>query len=392
MGGEYGPPPFKLFFSRRLGIGEEGPIPILGGARLTGRVGGQTVGFLNVVTQESGGTPLTSYSVARMKRDVGETNFLGGMVTDRRDKEGSNTVAALDGSFWLRPTLNLKGFLTRSFTSGPRGEGTAYSGSVDYSTDFWGASLKHLAVEPEAQADMGFITRTDIRQTSADLRVSPRPGRWGVRVIEISPEAEYISTMDGRMQDWTAGVYAGPEFESGESVGLMIDLGETRLDEGFELADSIFIEAGRYDVLEARLFANTSRHRVLVGELHGSLQDFYDGSLWSADVSLSASPTPQISMELGNEWNRVEVPNGAFTANITSLRFGYAFSTRLTTNTLIQYNSLDETFSGNVRLNFIHRPGSDLFLVLTERRGVEGELWDLSDRGLVAKVTYLVRF
>ena len=88
----------------------------------------------------------------------------------------------------------------------------------------------------------------------------------------------------------------------------------------------------------------------------------------------------------------MEVPSGSFDANITSLRFGYAFSTKLTTNALVQYNSLNQDFSVNMRLNFIHRPGSDLFLVLTERRGVEDELWDLSDRGLVAKVTYLMRF
>jgi hypothetical protein len=96
-------------------------------------------------------------------------------------------------------------------------------------------------------------------------------------------------------------------------------------------------------------------------------------------------------MELAYEWNQIEVPNGELTSNITSLRFGYAFSTRFTTNALLQYNSLDKDISANLRLNLIHRPGSDLFIVLTERRGVDDELWDLSNRGLVAKLTYLAR-
>ena len=86
-----------------------------------------------------------------------------------------------------------------------------------------------------------------------------------------------------------------------------------------------------------------------------------------------------------------ELSNGELTTNITSLRFGYAFSTKLTTNALLQYNSLENTFSANLRLNFIHRPGSDLFVVLTERRGVDNELWDLSNRGFVVKLTYLAR-
>jgi hypothetical protein len=205
-------------------------------------------------------------------------------------------------------------------------------------------------------------------------------------------DGSYISTTDGRMQDWEAGVFFSPDWESGESIGTKIGLGETRLDEGFELADSILVEPGRYDVVEARLFLNSSRHRALVGEFRGSWQEQFGGRIWSLEPTVSASPSPQVSIELAHEWNRVELPNGSFTANITSARFGYAFSTKLTTNALIQYNSLNQDFSANLRLNFIHRPGSDLFVVLTERRGVEGELWDLSNRGLVAKVTYLVRF
>ncbi|MFQ5691122.1 MAG: DUF5916 domain-containing protein, partial [Gemmatimonadota bacterium] len=44
------PPPFLLFFSRRIGIFDGAEIPLLGGTRLTGRVGKQTVGFLDAVT------------------------------------------------------------------------------------------------------------------------------------------------------------------------------------------------------------------------------------------------------------------------------------------------------------------------------------------------------
>ncbi len=389
--GGFGPPPYQQFFSRRIGIGVDGAIPILGGARLTGRVGGQTLGVMNVLTAESGDTPMTSYSVVRMKRDIGENNFLGWMVTDRRDGDGSNTVAALDGSFWLKPTLNVKGFYNRSFTRGDGGEDHAYSVAMEYQTDLVGASFNHLTIGPEARADLGFITRTDIRLTGAEFRLAPRPGRWGIRVIDSDVEVEYISTTDGRMQDWEAGFFVRPEFESGESIGGMDNLGETQLDEGFMLADSIPIAAGRYDASEARIFLNSSRHRAVVGELRGGWAQFFGGSHWSAEASVSASPNPQISMELAYAWNRIDVPNGELTANITSLRFGYAFSTKLITNALVQYNSLDNDVSANLRLNFIHRPGSDLFIVFTERRGVQDELWDLSNRGLVAKLTYLAR-
>jgi hypothetical protein len=389
--GGFGPPPYQLFFSRRIGIGEDGEIPMLGGARLTGRVGGQTVGFMSVITGKSGDVPATGHSVARIKRDIGENNFLGLMLTDRRDGNGSNTVAGVDGSFWIRPTMNVKGFYTRSFTSGAGGDDHSYSVTADYSTDLVGALAQHLTIGPEAQADLGFITRTDIRQTRAEFRLSPRPGHWGIRVIETSLEGEYISTTSGRMQDWEVSVALDPEFESGDSFRAMLDIGETQLDEAFLLADSIPVASGRYDARATRLFLNSSRHRALVGQFRVGWEQFYGGTRWSLEPSVSLSPSPQVSLELAQEWNWVDVPNGELTFNITSLRFGYAFSTKLTTNALLQYNSLDNTISANLRLNLIHRPGSDLFIVLTERRGVENRLWDLSNRGLVAKLTYLAR-
>jgi hypothetical protein len=85
------------------------------------------------------------------------------------------------------------------------------------------------------------------------------------------------------------------------------------------------------------------------------------------------------------------MPGGAFTADIASARLSYAFSTRLFADALVQHNSLDNQVSANVRLNLIHRPGSDLFLVLNERRGGAVDLWEPRERGVVAKVTYLIR-
>jgi hypothetical protein len=389
--GGFGPPPYQLFFSRTIGIGEEGEIPIIGGARLTGRVGGQTVGLMSVITAESGDVPVTGHSVARIKRDIGENNFLGLMVTDQRDGDRSNTVAAVDGSFWPRRTLNVRGFYTRSFTSGEGGNDHTYSVTADYSTDLVGATVQHLTVGPEARADLGFITRTDIHQSRGEFRLSPRPGRWGIRVIETSVEGEYISTTDWRMQDWEVSFAVDPEFESGDSFRVMYDVGETQLDEGFLLADSVPIPSGRYDTRAVRLFLNSSRHRALVGELRLGWERFYGGTLWSLEPSISLSPSPQVALELAHQWNHVDVPTGELTTNITSFRFGYAFSTKLTTNALLQYNSLEKSLSANLRLDFIHRPGSDLFVVLTERRGVDGELWDLSNRGFVVKLTYLAR-
>jgi len=83
------PPPFLLFFSRRIGIAEDGPVRVIGGARLSGRVGAQTVGLLNIVTDEAtfpdegSFEPRTNFAVARVKRDIGGANYVGAMPADQ---------------------------------------------------------------------------------------------------------------------------------------------------------------------------------------------------------------------------------------------------------------------------------------------------------------------
>ena len=108
--------------------------------------------------------------------------------------------------------------------------------------------------------------------------------------------------------------------------------------------------------------------------------------------NITLNPNANVSITARYNRNVVDVPDGSFTADVVSVRLSYAFSTRLFANTLLQYNNLDNSVSANVRVNFIHSPGSDLFIVFNERRGNDNALWAFSDRGAVVKVTYLGRF
>ncbi|HSR43555.1 MAG TPA: DUF5916 domain-containing protein, partial [Longimicrobiales bacterium] len=59
---------FTLFHSRRIGLDDGRPVPILGGGRLTGRVGEFELGLLNMQTEESGALSPENFTVARLRR------------------------------------------------------------------------------------------------------------------------------------------------------------------------------------------------------------------------------------------------------------------------------------------------------------------------------------
>ena len=59
-----------LFFSRRIGLSEDGDeIPIIGGARLTGKLGGTEIGAFHIVTNETGNANVAG-NMAQIHRDA----------------------------------------------------------------------------------------------------------------------------------------------------------------------------------------------------------------------------------------------------------------------------------------------------------------------------------
>lgn len=386
----FGQPDYLMFFSRKIGIGDDGEVPILGGARLTGRVGNQTVGFLNVVTDSEGSEPRTNFLVTRMKRDIGDAAYVGFMVTDRRNDIDANTAAGVDGSYWLGD-VRVDGFFGRTFTRGVGGEGNAYRVATDFTGDRFGFFANHLLVQEGAQADMGFINRTDIRKSSTSFRYSPRPDILGIRKIDIRTQLEYQTDTDNRFQDYEYNPSFRVEFDSGDNVSLSLRTGETELDEGFTLADSLPIPMGRFDTDRVEVSFRTTSARAVSGSANYSVEEFFGGTRRSARASLTVSPSPAITATLSQRRDDIDVPSGDFVSNVTSFRAAYSFSTKMSTNLLVQYNSLANEFSTNFRFNFIHRPGSDLFIVFTEERGTDDRLWDLTDRGMVMKLTFLKR-
>ncbi|UCD25610.1 MAG: hypothetical protein JSW51_06770, partial [Gemmatimonadota bacterium] len=386
------PPPFLLFFSRRIGISDDGEIPLIGGIRLTGRAGKQTIGLLNVVTDEAFDEPRTNFAVARVKRDVGTRNYIGAMLTDRRSANASNTAGGIDFSFWPEGTLNLQGFFAATNTSGPGGDDIAYRLGVDLQEDVTGFNAQVIGIGPEANAETGFITRTDIRRTDGYIRVTPRPRLIGLRKVDFYASGGYITRMDGVLQDWSVGGAISPEWNSGEALVVYYQTGFNRIDEEFELGEDVIVPAGDYDLWQLAVFANTSFNRPVVLAGNAFIQGVYDGNLTTLSGNLILNPTANLSLDFNYSRNWVDVPDGAFTADIGSLRLTVSFSTKLVAHALVQYNSLDNALSANVRINLIHAPGSDIFLVFNEFRGTDDSLWTFTDRAAVLKATYLKRF
>jgi hypothetical protein len=390
--GSFGPPPFQLFFSRRIGISDDGPVPVIGGARMTGRVGGQTVGLLDIVTDgTSWGEPRTNFNVMRVKRDVGEAGYVGAMLTDRRSADSSNTAGGIDFSLWPSPTFNLQGFAVRTSTSRPGGDDAAYRLAADYQTGRWGFNASHLGVGPDAEAQTGFITRTDIRQSDLNARLTFRPNKYGYRNIEFFYFGNYTTRMDGLRQDESNHLALSQTWQSGDALTVWTGPGRTRVDEAFDMSDSVTVPVGDYEAHTTGAFFNSSTARPASLSVFGEYQRTFGGTVFNVNSTLTLAANEHLSFGLGHTYGDLDLPNGAFRFNLASLKAGVAVTTRLFLNGVVQVNSLDREVSSNIRLQYMYRPGSDIYLVYSEGRGSRDRPWLFENRSLRLKVTWMGR-
>jgi hypothetical protein len=389
--GSYETPPFLMFFSRRIGILGDAEVPVLGGLRLSGRAGKQTLGLLDVFTDETAGVPRTNFGVLRVKRDAGARGYVGGMLTDRRTSSGSETDFGADASLWPTSRLNLQAFAARTARSDGVADWAA-RGAAEYQADPVYLYGEYLRIGPGAETGMGFVTQTDLQRANGKAQYTFRPRAGALRSIAVFAGGKQQTHVDGRPRD--ANAFAGMSFDlhSGDGLSLTHVRGYVDLDWGFDVAGRIPVPPGRYDLVDTEVTVYSSGNRPLSASGNASIQRLWAGDLSALTGSLTLKAGSHLALSGSYTRSAASLPGGSFVAHVTGLRVGWFLSTRLDTQVYAQYNSLDRKFVGNFRLHFIHRPGSDLYLVFNEERGAPGDPAALLSRGAAVKLSYLIRF
>ena len=113
-----------LFFTRRIGIGAEGEVvPIIGGARLSGKIKDTNIGFLNMLTDDRPtlGIEKNNFTVARINHQLGQRSSIGGVIVNRQSldtAEHYNRTFALDGKWGLGKMATISGYYAKTETPG----------------------------------------------------------------------------------------------------------------------------------------------------------------------------------------------------------------------------------------------------------------------------------
>lgn len=405
----------KLFHSRRIGLSPRRlPVPIVAGGRLTGRLQGFTLGLLNVQTErfEPENIRASNYSVARIKRDVLGRSSVGAFFLNREQSgiDDYNRVYGADANFVFFRYFSVGGFLGKSSfprPAGDSGDDWVTAGSIRWDSDTLNLETSWRVVDPKFRDDLGFVPRTDVRFFSSQLALKPRIDGRIIRQLVFRFRNDY--TMNQQNELVTRRNHSGFEmfFQDGSYFGYIPHTHFECLEEPFALREGVVeIPPGCHSWWRNgfRYAPNPSKRvsgRIINYAHH--MGYWGSGTLHNFSFSPRLRLTDQFSAQIRYQINKATFPGTVcvdktqnkcgFTDHVINTRINFNLNNQWLTSTTIQYNSADNFWGFNFRLNYIFRPGDDFFLIYNEgRTGDDPFTTDPArrhnDRTLLAKFTY----
>jgi hypothetical protein len=390
----------RLFFSRRIGLSDAGDaIPILAGTRLTGRVGRNSLGALNIQQRAHGGVPSANFTAVRVRRDILANSDIGVVVMNKEAAgPGYNRVGGVDANFRFG-SLSLNGFVAA--TSSPQlvvpgsGENFATRASFNYQSRTWGFRGHYNAIGMRFNDELGFVPRVGVDNGLLYLGKAMRPkwlSKFGIRETRPHWQMDLFRRRDGGgLESFYQDFHVPFNFHSGAfiEVGVNPNVEEIRRPFTINSARRIQVDSGRYEFNEWFVIWRTNSAARFSFESRLSIGDFYDGFRRGYTFGPSIRISEHFNASANLQVNDIQLSTTEYVSTLATVRLNYSANTRTFVNALLQYNADSKQWSSNLRLNVIHRPLSDFFLVYNERRD---EVTGTVTRAVIAKVTYLVAF
>lgn len=374
----------RLFHSRRVGLADGEIVPLYGGVRVVGRVGGMDYGLLSMQTQAHGERSSENMSVARLNQQIlNKYSSIGAMVTARYGSSGDDNLAyGVDAV--LRPLgdewLTLRWAQTfdevideRSAASAGllqarwervRDDGFTYSGEFN-------------SVGEDYIPRLGYQSRTGVRHFGGHAQYKRFQGASSpLRSTGVQANSgHFIRTLDGTADSrWLEG-QLNIELKNGRILQLAGRSNFEGVLEDFDVAGAV-VPAGEYWFHDARVSLELARSANLRGNYFATAGSFYDGTRVGVAFTPSWNPSRYIELGGGYELNRLTFNerDEDVTAHLARVKVQLALNTHIFFSTFAQYSNVADLATFNARFRYHFREGTDLWLVFNEGLNMERDV------------------
>lgn len=380
------PQAVDLFFTRRIGISDNGtPQPILGGGRLSGRVGSTTIGLLQMITDAPDATSNgQSFSVGRVIRELSSRSRVGAMVVQRMSTDSTadvNRTFALDSRIGLGQRWTSDLWAARTTTPGREGDDYAYSARLAFQTNVWNHSARVAQIGDDFNPEVGFMSRPGgYRAYDVSFMRLVRKPEWNW-FKQWNPHTSY-RRVDGRRDGFYQTGYwhidlTEIELANGARFGPEYNISHEGLQAPFTIAPGVVLPPGSYDwgVLGFDYNSDPSENVSIQGRF--DFGEFWTGTRRGGSSTMTVRRGATFSGSITAEHNDVKLPQGNFKSTLQAVRLNYFFSPRIFVQTLTQYNNQQNIWGANIRFGWLNTAGTGLFIVFNDGRSASGFFdWD----------------
>lgn len=387
------------FFSRRIGLNEDREeVDIIGGAKITGRVGRVNFGILSVQVDELNNIESKNLSVARATVNLfGESymgiistygdpitnnnNFLYGFDFNYRDSDFRNTGQIVESNVYVMQTDS----------TGLEGDDYAFGAEFKYPNDKWNIGAEFEQIGENYNPALGFVSETGTRQYLSWQRRNWHPDN--LDSISLEGFFRVRTRLDGSILDsevWIPQL----EFETLNQDELFITpiFYTEQLFEPFEIIDGVFVPTGKYHFNRFRTEMFFSEARKLGGSVFLELGDFFDGKRTEIIAQVGWRPSPHFNINAQYETNIVKLSQDEFTIRVVQIDFNFQFSPNLIWNITNQWDNDSNEFGVNSRIRWTINPGQDLFFVFNQGVDTSNNRWHPIETELSTKLAWTFRF
>ncbi len=415
---EYGIPPIRPFYSRRIGLDPDGnTIPIAGGVRLTGNVASRTrIGLLSIQTKAINNYASQNYSAVTVMQQILRRSSVKAYFLNRQgfynnthkledpiEEYGRNAGIEFN---YKNAEGDWQGWMGYHHASKPgiRKENTYMATGGGYFGRNFNFIIDIGNTGKNYYADMGFVNRIenydDLNDTTIRLgfkqifnqnsySIYPKKGKGKINQHKFQLENFIVWNPNNTFNEGTTELSYEIEFKNTSSFGVGFSNQKTDLLFHTSFADGAPLPPGSYSFKKAGIgYESDSRKNFSMGV------ELYTGKYFNADFqqvvgSIIFRKQPWFTLELNGEFNKLVFPGPYGKDNLFLLasRIEVNFNTRLFWTTFIQYYTQGNNINFNSRLQWRYKPVSDFYLVYTDNY-FSDPFFKNKNRALVFKLNY----
>ncbi len=364
-----------LFFSRRIGIGSGGSlVPIIGGSRVSGKIGQTNIGLLSMFTDEipdeTGAIELlkNNYSVARINHDfAAQRSSLGGIMVSRsglNDPLDYNRVVAVDGKLGIGKKAQLSGYLSQSSTPGIETDAHAFNFLAVYNWNGWNLRAGYTEVGEGFNPEVGFLLRSAFKKPEFLIFKQWRPKNTG-KLLEVRPHISYRGYWNFQNTQETGFLHVDNHWvwESGFEIHTGINVTRETVLSAFPISN-VTVRTGAYNHQEFQFVLMSNANRKFYYQTRTLIGGYFGGNRISSTNRATFRLGDKFNTEGVFNYNRLELPEGDANVLISGLRLAYSFTPRMFLQSLVQYNNVSNITSVNARFGWLRNANTGLFVVL----------------------------